>query len=49
MGRIYKSVIIKNGNKKEYVVGFVDSGADTTVISGRLARRLNIKRHLRAT
>jgi len=44
MGRIYKSVIIKNGNKKEYVVGFVDSGADTTVISGRLARRLNIKK-----
>lgn len=44
MGRIYKSVIVKNGVNKEYVVGFVDSGADTTVISGRLARRLKIKK-----
>jgi len=43
MGRIYKTVIVKNGNKQEHVVGFVDSGADITVISERLARRLNVK------
>jgi predicted aspartyl protease len=43
MGRIYKTVILKNGNKQEHVVGFVDSGADITVISERLARRLNVK------
>lgn len=44
MGRIYKTVIVKNGDKLEHVVGFVDSGADTTVISARLARRLKIRK-----
>ena len=43
MGRIYKPILVRNNGKKEYIVAFVDSGADTSLISERLARRLNVK------
>jgi len=44
MGRIYKAVIVRNGDKVEHVVAFVDSGADISLISERLARRLKSTR-----
>jgi len=43
MGRIYVPVIVRNGRKVEHIVAFVDSGADISLMSERLARRLNIK------
>jgi hypothetical protein len=43
MGRIYKTVRVRYCRKAEYVVAFVDSGADTCVISQRLARRLKMR------
>ena len=43
MGRIYKPVLVRNNGRKEHIVAFVDSGADTSLISERLARRLNVK------
>jgi hypothetical protein len=43
MGRIYKSIMVRNGAKSEYITAFVDSGADISLISERLARRLRLK------
>ncbi len=41
MGRIYKPVeVLYNGNSK-ITVGLIDTGADETVISERLAKKLN--------
>jgi len=43
MGRIYKSVILKNAPRSLHAVAFVDSGSDTTIISQRISRQLGIK------
>ena len=37
MGRIYRSIIVAGKKKEKLTVVFVDSGADETVISQRLA------------
>jgi hypothetical protein len=43
MGRIYKSILVRNGTRSEYITAFVDSGADISLITERLARRLKLK------
>lgn len=43
MGRIYKAVKLSSGKKSEMTVAFVDTGADETVISKRIAKRLDLK------
>lgn len=41
MGRIYRPVEIVVNNKKEIAVALIDTGADETVVSEKLAKRLN--------
>ena len=41
MGRIYRPVEVEHGNKKATTVAIIDTGADETVISGRLAHRVD--------
>jgi len=41
MGRIYRPVEVECGDIKATTVAIVDTGADETVISERLARRVN--------
>lgn len=43
MGRVYRIVDIFHNGKKESAISIVDSGADETVISQKLANKLNIK------
>jgi hypothetical protein len=43
MGRIYKSVILRNAPISLHAVAFVDSGSDTTILSQRISRQLGIK------
>ena len=43
MGRIYRPIQLKKGNKKVDVVAFVDSGADKSVISQRIAKQLGLR------
>lgn len=43
MGRIYRAVSISYDSKKEIAIALVDTGADETVISEKLARKLNAK------
>ncbi len=40
MGRIYKPIEVSYNGTKRITVGLVDSGADETVVSGKLAREL---------
>ena len=42
MGRIYKAVKLSSGKKSEMTVAFVDTGADETVISRRIAKRCHV-------
>lgn len=37
MGRIYRPIQLRNGDTRIDVVAFVDSGADKTIISERVA------------
>ena len=41
MGRIYRPVEIECGNRKATTVAIIDTGADETVISERLAGKVN--------
>ena len=41
MGRIYRSVEVEYGDWKVTIVAIIDAGADETVISERLVRRVN--------
>jgi hypothetical protein len=43
MGRIYKSVILRNAPISLHAVAFVDCGSDTTILSQRISRQLEIK------
>lgn len=43
MGRVYRPIEIRVNGKSAKVVGIIDSGADETVISRRLAKQLNAK------
>ena len=43
MGRIYRSIILRNATRTMHAVAFVDSGSDTSLISERISRRLGIK------
>lgn len=40
MGRIYKPVEVSFNSKKKVTVGLIDTGADETVVSERLAKKL---------
>jgi len=42
LGRIYRSLIISNGNKEKMTVAFVDTGVDETIISNDLANELGL-------
>ena len=44
MGRMYRAVRLYNENKCVDVVAFVDTGADRTIISDRIARALGVSR-----
>ena len=43
MGRRYRSIIVAGKNKEKLTVAFVDSGADETVISQRLADEIGVQ------
>ena len=45
MGRVYRIVEVSSNGKKESAIAIVDTGADETVISKRLANKLNAKLH----
>lgn len=45
MGRGYRIVDISFNGKKESAIAIVDTGADETVISKKLAERLNVELH----
>ena len=45
MGRIYRPVEVEYGNKKAITVAIIDAGADETVISERLAGKVNLDRY----
>jgi predicted aspartyl protease len=42
MGRMYRPIYVGNGNSR-LTIGFVDSGADETVISRKLAEELGLE------
>ena len=41
MGRIYRPVEVEYGDRKDTTVAIIDTGADETVISERLADKVN--------
>ncbi|MCG2826742.1 MAG: retroviral-like aspartic protease family protein [Thermoplasmatales archaeon] len=43
MGRIYRPIQLRNNGRKVDVVAFVDTGADKSVISERVAKKLKLK------
>ena len=43
MGRIYKPVKIKGKKCEKIVVGFVDTGADRTILSNKIAKKMKLK------
>ncbi len=43
MGRIYKPVTVAANGRKELTIAFIDSGADETVVSNRIANILKLK------
>ena len=43
MGRIYKGLTLRNNGKHVEVVGFVDTGSDTCILSRRIADFLEIE------
>lgn len=43
LGRMYKSFVAISNGKSIPIVALVDTGADETVISERLAKKLNLK------
>lgn len=45
MGRIYRIIEVSFNGKKESAIAIVDTGADETVISKRLANKLNANLH----
>lgn len=45
MGRIYRPLGIWANGKCVHTVGIIDTGADETVISRKIAKKLNLKLH----
>ena len=46
MGRKYAHLMIRSGKKNlENVIAFIDTGADLTIISSKIAKKLRIKSH----
>ncbi len=43
MGRIYRAIVLSANGKSEMTVAFVDTGADETIISERIAKKLKLK------
>ena len=43
MGRLFRSVTLRNGRRSLQIVAFIDSGSDTTIISQRAAKKLHLK------
>lgn len=43
MGRLYRAIEVASGDQHAYTVGFVDTGADKSVMSRRLADSMNIE------
>ena len=43
MGRMYRAVVISANGNSEMTVAFVDTGADETIISNRIAKKLRLK------
>ena len=43
MGRIYRPIIVTANGHERLTVGFIDSGADETVIRKKLAKELKLK------
>lgn len=43
MGRLYRAIEVASGDRHAYTVGFIDTGADNSVISRRLADSMNIE------
>ncbi len=43
LGRVYRPVRVGNGSKESNTVAFIDTGADESVMSERLANMLNLK------
>ncbi len=43
MGRIYKALTLRSNGKHTEIVGFVDTGSDTCIISRRIAKFLGIE------
>lgn len=45
MGRVYRRVEIETNDKKDQAIAIIDTGADETVISEKLANKLNADLH----
>jgi len=45
LGRMYRAVVVSANGRSEMTVAFVDTGADETIISDRIAKRLKLKLH----
>ena len=43
MGRIYRPIIVSSNGREKLTVAFIDSGADETVISKRIANELKLE------
>jgi len=43
MGRLYRAIEVASGDQHAYTVGFIDTGADKSVMSRRLADSMNME------
>ncbi|MEA3281727.1 MAG: hypothetical protein U9Q68_04070 [Euryarchaeota archaeon] len=43
MGRLYRAIEVASGDQHAYTVGFIDTGADKSVMSRRLADSMSME------
>ena len=43
MGRMYRAVVVSANGRSEMTVAFIDTGADETIISNSIAKKLRLK------
>lgn len=43
MGRLYRPIEVSTNNKSEIIVGLIDTGADESVVSEKLAKKLGLE------